>query len=303
MPTWIKLIGTVLCGFSSVAYAASAPLGSHNNPLRFAIVPSGHGSTALGKAKPVISCIEKDTGYFITLQVPNSYIAVSEAMGSNKIDLAFGDISSYLIAHKKYNVQPFLQVKRYGSSVYNSMIIVRDDSSIKDIKDLDGKKFAYPDASSASGYLLPIIEMKKKNYKFAQEVPTGSMEASITALLQKKVDAAAAYYNPPNPKNGDIRDARQRLLKTYPNIEKQTRIVWISEEIPNEPVFIRDGLSKEIKDKLRVSIPKCVEKYPQSINNMDTLIPITSENNDYDNYIKTLEDSGLDIVQVFSKKK
>lgn len=287
----------------NITFASSAQLGSHNNPLKFAIVPSGHAATALVKAKPVISCVEKDSGYFITLQIPNSYIAVSEAMGSNKIDLAFGDISTFLIARKKYNVEPFLQVIRYGVNYYQSMILVRADSKITTINDLAGKKFAYPDASSASGYLLPLIEMKKNKHKFGQEVPTGSMDASITALLQKKVDAAAAYYNAPEPKTHALRDARERLLGIYPDIAAKTRVIWTSQHIPNEPIFVRAGLPSELKAKLSVSIPKCISEYPYTINNIDKLVKIQKDSNDYDDYVKMLEESGLDIVKIFEKEK
>jgi len=292
-----------LSAFSKLAFAAPATLGSHNNPLKFAIVPSAHGATALDSAKPFIRCIEKDSKYFITLQVPNSYIAVSEAMGSHKVDLAFGDISSFLIARKKYDSEAFLQVQRYNVNYYQSMILVRSDSSIKTIKDLDGKKFAYPDASSASGYLLPSIEMKKNKVKFAQEVPTGSMEAAITGLLQNKVDAASAYYNDPDPKTGTLRDARSRLETIYPGIAEKTRIIWLSQHIPNEPVFIRKNLPDDIKDKLRISIPKCIQEHPHSVNNMDTLLPIAPDDNEYENYLSLLESSGLDIAKVFSKEK
>jgi phosphonate transport system substrate-binding protein len=288
---------------STAVYANTAQLGSRNNPLRFAIVPSGHAATAMVQAKPVITCVEKDTGYFITLQIPNSYIAVSEAMGSNKLDLAFGDISTFLIARKKYHVEPFLQVIRYGVNYYQSMIIVRADSKIKSIKDLDGKKFAYPDASSASGYLLPLIEMKKNGLKFGQEVPTGSMDASVTAVLQKKVDAASAYYNVADPKTHVLRDARERLIGIYPDIAEKTRVIWTSQPIPNEPIFIRAGLSPEVKAKLAVSIPKCIQEHPYTINNIDKLIPVEKNGNDYDAYVKMLESSGLDIVKVFGKEK
>lgn len=288
---------------SNTGFAHTAQLGTHNNPLRFAIVPSGHAATAMIKAKPVISCIEKDSGYFITLQIPNSYIAVSEAMGSNKLDLAFGDISTFLIARKKYNVEPFLQVIRYGVNYYQSMIIVRSDSKMNTISDLNGKKFAYPDASSASGYLLPLIEMRKNGIKFGQEVPTGSMDASVTALLQKKVDAAGAYYNVPDPKTQALRDARERLIGIYPDIAEKTRVIWTSQPIPNEPIFVRSGLPADLKAKLAVSIPKCIEEHPYTINNIDKLIPVQKNGNDYDAYVKVLEDSGLDIVKVFGKEK
>ena len=275
---------------------------SAQHPVKIAIVPAGQAAKALSSAEPLTRCIEKASNLYVKVDVPNSYIAVSEAMGSGQVDVAFGDISSYLIARIKYKAEALLQVNRYGTDYYQSMIFVKSDSPIKTIKDLDGKRFAYSDASSASSYILPLIALKKEGIQFGEKLPTGSMDASVTALLQNKVDAAAAYYNAPDA-TGHILDARERVLTIFPNIEKDTRIVWKSEHIPNEPIFVRAGLSPELKHKLATSISECVKKFPRAINNIETLTEIDKDNKTYDNYISMLEASGLDIVSVFTKKK
>lgn len=287
--------------FSTKAFSADN-LGTRNNPFKIAIVPSGHAAKALDNAKPVAKCIEDKAKLFIDIQVPNSYIAVVEAIGAQKVDLAFGDIVSFLIAKNKFGVEPILQVIRYGTTTYQSAIFVKEASAIKNVNDLNGKKFAYSDASSASSYIFPAILMKKNNKKFAQEVPTGSMDASVIALMQGQVDAAAAYYNPPDVKSGKINDARSRVLSIYPNIVKETRILWLSKPIPNEPVYVRKGLTKEMKDKLSTAIAACVKAYPNQINNMQELLPLKANGTDYNDFVLEVESSGLDIANIFSKK-
>ncbi|MGY3802574.1 phosphate/phosphite/phosphonate ABC transporter substrate-binding protein [Pigmentibacter ruber] len=299
----------------SNSVVAADQLGSRNNPFKIAIVPSGHATKALDNAKPVAKCIEEKSKIFINIQVPNSYIAVVEAIGAQKVDLAFGDIVSFLIAKNKFGAEPLLQVIRYGTTTYQSAIFVKSSSNIKDVKDLEGKKFAYSDASSASSYIYPKILMKKNNKKFAQEVPTGSMDASIIALMQGQVDATAAYYNPPaisaankdgkkkdEAKPEKINDARSKVINIYPNIAKETKVLWLSKPIPNEPVYARKGLSDELKAKLVPAIADCIKKYPNSINNMQEVIPLKSNTTDYDEFVKEVETSGLDIANIFSKK-
>ncbi|WGL60876.1 phosphate/phosphite/phosphonate ABC transporter substrate-binding protein [Pigmentibacter sp. JX0631] len=293
----------------SNSVVAADQLGSRNNPLKIAIVPSGHATKALDSAKPVAKCIEDKSKIFINIQVPNSYIAVVEAIGAQKVDLAFGDIVSFLIAKNKFGAEPLLQVIRYGTTTYQSAIFVKSTSSINEIKDLEGKKFAFSDASSASSYIYPKILMKKNNKKFAQEVPTGSMDASIIALMQGQVDAAAAYYNPPpisakekDGKSEKINDARNKVINIYPNIAKETKVLWLSKPIPNEPVYARKGLSEDLKAKLVPAIAECIKSYPNSINNMQELIPLKKNSTDYDEFVKEVETSGLDIANIFSKK-
>lgn len=298
----LKLLAS-LCTFLSISnsYAGDA-LGSRNNPFKIAIVPSGQATKALDNAKPVAKCIEQKAKIFVDVQVPNNYIAVVEAIGAQKVDMAFGDIVSFLIAKNKFGVEPFLQIVRYGSHSYQSAIFVKKSSPIKTINDLNGKKFAYSDASSASSYIFPSILMKKNNKKFSQEVPTGSMDASIIALMQGQVDATAAYYNGPDSKDGKINDARSRVENIYPNISKETRILWLSKPIPNEPVYVRKGLPKDLKEKLSAAIPACIKEYPNYINNMQELTPVKEDNEDYADFVKEVESSGLDISNIFSKK-
>ena len=298
----LKLLAS-MCAFFSISNSyAGDVLGSRNNPFKIAIVPSGQAAKALDSAKPVAKCIEQKAKIFVDVQVPNSYIAVVEAIGAQKVDMAFGDIVSFLIAKNKFGVEPLLQIVRYGSHSYQSAIFVKENSPIKTVNDLNGKKFAYSDASSASSYIFPSILMKKNNKKFAQEVPTGSMDASIIALMQGQVDATAAYYNGPDLKNGKINDARSRVENIYPNISKETRILWLSKPIPNEPVYVRKGLSKDLKEKLSVAIPACIKEYPNYINNMQELTPVKADNKEYADFVKEVENSGLDISNIFSKK-
>ncbi|WP_186648272.1 phosphate/phosphite/phosphonate ABC transporter substrate-binding protein [Fluviispira vulneris] len=287
---------------SNTKATSEVKLGTRNNPFKIAIVPSGQAAKALDSAKPVAKCIEQKSKIFVDVQVPNSYIAVVEAIGAQKADLAFGDIVSFLIAKKRFNAEPFLEITRYGSTSYQSAIFVKANSNIKSVSDLNNKKFAYSDASSASSYIYPAILMKKNNKKFAQELATGSMDASIIALMQGQVDATAAYYNNKDPVTGKENDARVRVENIYPNIYKETRIIWLSSLIPNEPVYLRKGVSEDIKQKLAVAIPECIKEFPKYINNISELNPITADNKNYENFVKEVETSGLDISNIFSKK-
>lgn len=288
--------------FLPCAQGSEGTLGSRNNPIKVAIVPSGHAAKALQSAAPVAQCIEQKAHVTVDVQVPNSYVAAVEAMGSQKVDLVFGDISSFLMAKKKYNAEALLQIRRYGVSSYQSAIFVKADSPIKDVKDLEGKKFAYSDASSASSYLFPSILMKKNNKKFAQEVATGSMDAALMALMQGQVDATAAYYNLPS-KSGKLLDARAKIINIYPDIETKTRILWLSNPIPNEPVFVRHGLPTELKNNLASAISACVKQYPLYINNIEELTPVTGDNTAYDEFIREIENSGLEITNIFAPRK
>jgi phosphonate transport system substrate-binding protein len=281
---------------------ANPVLGSRQKPLRVAIVPSVQANKQLTNFKPFTQCLEQETQLYFEFHVPSSYIAVVEAIGSKKVDVAFTEIMTYLLAKKKYGVVPLLKTSHLGRLYYRSMILVRkNDTHIQTIKDLDNKKFAFSDKSSASSYIMPTLLMKKQQMKFSYEYPTGSMEAAIIALLQKKVDVAAGYYEDPLP-NKESYDARTRLLATYPHVMDETRVLWLSEEIPNEPIIARAGLPDELFHKLQTTLKKCIDKHPGLINNIDTVQVVSANDKSYEAFSKLILSSGLDISQILNKK-
>ncbi|MBX9704573.1 MAG: PhnD/SsuA/transferrin family substrate-binding protein, partial [Silvanigrellaceae bacterium] len=109
--------------------------------------------------------------------------------------------------------------------------------------------------------------------------------------------------SPEFPATGKYRDSRNRLLTMYPNIMNDTRVIWISEEIPNEPVMIRKNIPLHIKDKIIKHLPECIVEHPNTISNIETLLKVDKDNNAYNDFLKSLLKSGIDIVKVLNQKK
>lgn len=297
----LKFVIVIILGLCLGYFASAEDLGSRNKPLQLAIVPSGNATRALDNAKPFAACIEKRAGLTVNITIPNSYIAVVEAIGSGKTDVAFGNITAYLLANEKYGAEALLQVQRYGNIGYNSFILVKDNSPIKEFKDLNGKKFGYPDGSSASGFIMPSMEMRKQKLKFSQELFTGSMEAAVIAVLQGKVDAAGGFFDGLDTK-GNRRDSRSKLKATHPNIETETRVIWTSESIPNEPVIVRKNLSHELKVRLTNVLIQCTIDNPRAIGNIDALVSVSPVHNAYNIFKASVQEAGLDIFKLVNKQ-
>ncbi len=222
------------------------PLGSAKNPIKIFFVPSVDVKVLKVGAHDLVRDLEKLTPYKYKVSIPASYVAVMEALGSKRADFAFFGTFPFLVAKDKYNVKALFIVGRYGRFSYRSEIVARADSGIKSIKDLNGKKIAFVDPSSTSGYVLPNYELKKHKIKPSETTFAQRHDNVLVMLYQKQVDAGAVFYSPPT-KEG-IQDAR-RLVKTqYPNIEKEVKIIHLSEPIPNEPIVARAGIPAEIEN-------------------------------------------------------
>ena len=233
------------------------PLGSADNPVKMFFVPSVDAKLIEEKSDLIKKFLEKDTGYSFKVSIPSSYVAVVEAFGTSRADIASLNTFGYILANEKYGVQAKLVVIRFGSDTYQAQIIAKSTSKIGGIKDLAGKKFAYVDPASTSGYLLPAKLFKDNGVELKETVFANKHDNVVTMVYQGQVDAGATFYSP--PEDGKIQDAR-RLVKTqFPDVEDKVKIVQLTESIPNDPIVFRKDLPEEMKEKVVASFLKYVE--------------------------------------------
>jgi phosphonate transport system substrate-binding protein len=235
-------------------------LGTKSNPIKFFFTPSVDAKMITQNAKPLVDFLHKETGYYFETAVPQSYVAVVEAFGTNKADIAIMNTFSYLLAHEKFGAEARLRVVRVNNeTTYRGQIITRFDSGIDSLKDLEGKKIAYVDAASTSGYILPKALLKKKGIQTAEESFGMKHDNVVTMVYQKQVDAGATFYSPRDPKTGIIQDARGRVVKQFPDVEQKIKIIALTEAIPNDPCMFRKGLPEKMKDKITKALIKFVD--------------------------------------------
>lgn len=240
----------------------SAELGSEKNPIKFHFVPSVDAKVIESNSKVFKDYLEKETGYKYEITIPQSYVAVVEAFGTKRADIAAINSFGYLLANDKYQAEARITVLRYGQSTYQSMFVAKADSKIKSIDDLKDKKVAFVDPASTSGYILPLKNLNDKGVKPKETVFALKHDNVVSMVYQGQVDAGAAFYSPPHKDDkgvDQIEDAR-RLVKTqYPDVEKKINIIGLSESIPNDPFIFRKDLPEEMKVKIVDAMMKFVE--------------------------------------------
>jgi phosphonate transport system substrate-binding protein len=266
-------------------------IGSKENPLKFYLVPAQDMLTLTEQGKILQKYLQDDLKMEVRVELPTSYIAVVEAFGSNRADAAILNTFGYVLAHEKYQAEARLKLVNRGRDYYNGQIIVRADSSIKSIKDLNGKKFAFVDPVSTSGYLLPVRLFKKENIKIKESIFAGRHDSVVTAVYQKKVDAGATFYTPPDD-DATPKDARWIIRTQYPDVFKKVKILQLTEAIPNDPLVLRKGLPEDIKNKLIEALKKYI-KTEEGSKVLHKLYHITD--------FKTAQDADYDLVRGYLK--
>ncbi len=272
-------------------------LGTISNPIKIYFTPSVDAKRISTNAKELVDFLEKETGYFYTTAVPASFIAVVEAFGTKKADIAGINTFSYLMANEKYGAEARLRVVRDGDeTTYKGCFITRVDSGIDSIADIDNRSMAYVDPSSTSGYILPKAMLDKRGIKPSETVFAMRHDNVVTMVYQKQVQAGATYYAPPHPETGEILDARMRVLKQFPDVAEKIKIIGFTEDIPNDPFVFRKDMDEEMKTKIIDGLLKFVstEKGKQAMYEIYDIIGlIPTEDSDYDILRNMLKDQNI----------
>jgi phosphonate transport system substrate-binding protein len=282
--------------------------GSTSNPVNMAFVPSADSQKVLASGEPLAKLLQDATNLNFKVSVPTSYTTVIEAMGANQVDVGWLAPFAYVLAHDKNGSQVLLASVRQGSKTYRSQIVVRADSGITTIEQLRGKKFAFVDPASASGFLFPnaLLAGMGIDYKtfFSDTIFAGGHDKSIIAVYNKQVDGGASFGN--NIDNGPPTDARTLVLTTLPDVMTVVKPIAQTDPIPNDTVSVRAGLDpsmvKLLTDGLLYVQSTADGKAAlKSLYGIDGLAPATDK--DYDTVRTAAKALNLDLEQQIAPPK
>jgi phosphonate transport system substrate-binding protein len=229
--------------FTALAFGASQVWAK--DKLTIGLIPSEDSQAMIESSKQVLDDLQAKIGMPVVPFVASDYNGIIEALRSGKLDVAYLGPFSYVLATSVADVEAFsvAVTKKTGQSAYKSVILARKDSGIHSLADLKGHTFAFVDPSSASGHLFPKAGLEQAGFApdslFKRVIFSGSHDASILAVENKKVDAAA------------VAD-RIFASAVAKGVVKQDdfEIVWSSKPIPESPMVWRKALDPELKKKV-----------------------------------------------------
>ncbi len=214
--------------------AASAP-----KVITIGFIPGENPQLLKENGEAIAKLLQAKIGVPVNIFVSKNYSELIDAMAEKKVDFAMLSAMTFVFAEKKAGAKVLMK-KVWDGPYYYSTILTRGDQNLKKLAQLKGKRLAYVDEKSASGYLYPEVYFKKnkidsKTY-FKDTVYTGNHPASIKLLREGKVDAVAVFSN--DSKGKDTAWERFPADDTKQKSPKPFRL-WISEAIPTDPFCVR----------------------------------------------------------------
>lgn len=283
------------------ACTSNHELGSVKNPIKLFLIPGQDPVILEDNGKKVAAFLQSKSNLNFEVKVPPSYIAVVESFGSNKADIAVMNTFGYILAHEKYGAEAHLMGVHFGQKTYQGQIIARK-GKFKKLEEINGKKFAYVDPASTSGFLLPTELFKKENIKPKEFIFGGKHDTVVTMVYQGQVDAGATFHTP--IREGKPQDARKLVLTQFPDVFDKIEILALTNPVPNDPIVFRKDLPLALKIKIKEALVAYLKTTDgqdtfMKLYNMNDVIAVTDEH--YDEVRKTLQRLGK-TAQEFIRK-
>lgn len=249
---------------------AGPELGTAENPIKVLFVPSVDAQVIVSGGEIMAEALKEATGYEFEVAVPTSYAATAEEMCAAP-DRTMGFIPGllYVLATDLCGVDVSFKAVRFGSSVYYTQFLVPRDSTVGSIEDLQDLTWAYPDAGSTSGFMVPTVMLSDSVISVGETVEAGSHNAAALAVYNGDADVGTTFYSawvnygdsgaswdgtsadadiPADLVDscavnaddrlfcGDLRvlDARASVRTEAPDIVQKVKIAFISPPIPND---------------------------------------------------------------------
>ena len=217
--------------------------------LKMGLIPADDAEEMLRQYRTVTDYLSEKLGIPVEPEVTSDYTAAIEAMRAKHIDIAWFGPFSYILAHDKAGAEAIVNGIRTetGKSTYKSVFITKADSGIKTLEDLKGKKFAFVDPASTSGYLIPMKILTENNIDPDKDFDTvffaGTHNAVELAVANGTVDAGV-----------DSDNSYNRMVELG-EIDSEVNVIFYeSEPIPGSPIAIRRDLPESLKQDIKKAL-------------------------------------------------
>jgi phosphonate transport system substrate-binding protein len=246
----LKLTALAAVSALLLSGCSSQPAEEKLETLVFAGIDLATEPASIDTYRLLIETLEEDLGVKVEFFEATDYTAIVEGLLAGRIHVAQISALPYLNAREMDPNISLIGVlsdgpgKPLGSFSYG---FTKGDSSIQSLADLKGKTVCYSDPISTSGFLYPVagiqdagLDGNPDTTEDMEIVFTGSSSAVVFAVDRGDCDA------------GFVNNRTYKRLLSEAELEdnKDVRVFWESELIPDPPLVVRSDLPNDLASKI-----------------------------------------------------
>jgi len=186
---------------------------------------------------PFVEYLSENTGLPIKLKVYFTREEFESDLKKGKVDLYYGNPGYGVIGHVKHGYIPLIRSDR---KLLEGIIVVRADSKIKSIAELEGKIISFPskNAFAASLYIRSLLE-DNNSLTFTPKY-SGSHDNTYRSVL---VGSSVA--------GGGV---KRTLEREHDRLKKQLKIIYTTPGIKSHPLMILPRINESDRQKIQSAI-------------------------------------------------
>ena len=229
------------------------PAGTPARPLAVRLMPAKNAEAQKQLAAGMQEYLASRLNATVQVQGVGDYYSIVDGFAAGSVHAALVNTMGYVASHKWGGAEAVLALRfRSGKASYAGKIIVRRDGPVKKPEDLNGRRFAFHDRYSTSGYLLPLSYLRSKGIKPGSLHHLPAYRDIVLGVYNGQFDAGAIYFDEPDGKN--IRDARQEILSEYPDASEKLVILAETGRVPASPFAVARSLNESMADRLTTAL-------------------------------------------------
>lgn len=164
----LGLVPILLLGATALTVVHGAPTVTHDpqrkvtesatalEPLVLAVHPYLPAAEIIARFTPLAEYLARAVGKPVVVRVGSSTGGHIEAVGRNRVDIAFIGPYAYVKMALRYGAKPLLARTEFkGKQFLSSYIVVRSNSPLRNLSELRGKRFAFGDPDAIMSTIMP----------------------------------------------------------------------------------------------------------------------------------------------------
>jgi phosphonate transport system substrate-binding protein len=215
-------------------------------PLRIGLIPEMNIFRQKARFKPLGEYLGRKLGLPVEFTILPRYGNILDTFEAQGLDGAFFGSFTGALAIERLRAVPLARpVNLDGTSTYHGYVFVRKDSGLRNVADLRGKRMAFVDRATTAGYLFPRAWLRQHGVStperfFSETYFTGSHDAAVAAVLERKADVGAAKHS-----------VFDQLRRENPIVARDLVVLADSPTVPSNGLCVRPTLAPELQDALR----------------------------------------------------
>jgi len=202
----------------------------------FAVVPQFEQRKLFAIWKPVVDELEKRTGLELKLVATLTVPEFERELSKGSFDFLYANPYHVM---REANRQKYIPLVRDGVPLHG-ILVVRKDSALRNLNELEGKALAMPSPNALGASLLLRADLERLYHVKMNMLYVKTHSSVYLHVANGLVDAGGGVEKTLEEQDQPIRDA--------------LRVLYTTREMPSHPISAHPRVPKEAREKVRKAL-------------------------------------------------